>query len=753
MSHNPTGPFDTEEHVLDPEGTGGGGGGSTSSSPPVPHRSPVSDLTALASISNGITGEVVLVISNGTLYYLDTALVSGPSGSVVNQGGGFWVPVGQEGPTGPAGPPGAPTGETGERGPTGAPGVGFVGPTGPAGVVGPTGALGPRGQVGTTGNSGTTGATGPTGTGITGTPGVTGSTGPTGNAGPTGTQGLLGNTGPTGAGQTGNTGLSGNTGPTGATGLQGSTGSTNGGTGVTGSTGLTGPTGGTGPTGVGPTGPTGPAGAPTGSTGPTGTSGPTGPLGPVGLVGPTGEIGPTGTQGLQGDVGVTGPTGEDVDHGSLAGLSDDDHPQYIRRDGGGGTEFTGNQFLFKNSADSSISSVIDSGNTISSEANFILRDRGNTQWSLGKSSSNNFVISNSNGKETIVVEQGGLLGINQLYLDSGGFVGIGTASPAAKLHVNGDGLFQGEVEARNNADASNNVIIDSGDATSQQSGVEFSDRGTVRFTLAKTSLNEFVIYDNGSATFPFIVEAGAPDSSIRIDSSGNIGINGVINPAFTLTITGSISTTSLSSFGAITAGGNITTPGQIQGGVVRATSSLELPAETVTDGVSNTINLFESVVPTGAVLPFTSGVIPSGWLQCNGQAVSRVTYAELFNLIGTQYGPGDGVNTFNIPDLRGRAPVGLDLIDVDFGSLGDTGGEKDHTLTEPEMPSHSHGALGDNTILAASWPYGSEPISGNVGSAGGVDFDNVAFLSSPRGQNQPHNNLQPFITLTFIIKV
>jgi|TARA_A100001015_G_scaffold60144_1_gene66337 microcystin-dependent protein len=65
-----------------------------------------------------------------------------------------------------------------------------------------------------------------------------------------------------------------------------------------------------------------------------------------------------------------------------------------------------------------------------------------------------------------------------------------------------------------------------------------------------------------------------------------------------------------------------------------------------------------SIVPTGTILAFGSSTIPSGYLRCNDQAVSRTTYAALFAIIGTTYGTGDGSSTFNVPDLRDRAPYG-----------------------------------------------------------------------------------------------
>jgi microcystin-dependent protein len=95
-------------------------------------------------------------------------------------------------------------------------------------------------------------------------------------------------------------------------------------------------------------------------------------------------------------------------------------------------------------------------------------------------------------------------------------------------------------------------------------------------------------------------------------------------------------------------------------------------------------------ITTGIVNMYAGAVAPSGWLLCDGTAISRTTYAALFAVIGTAYGNGDGVNTFNLPNLKGRIPVGFDAAQTEFAALGQTGGEKAHSLSIAEMPSHTH---------------------------------------------------------------
>lgn len=156
--------------------------------------------------------------------------------------------------------------------------------------------------------------------------------------------------------------------------------------------------------------------------------------------------------------------------------------------------------------------------------------------------------------------------------------------------------------------------------------------------------------------------------------------------------------------------------------------------------------------PIGAITSYAGDTAPVNWLICDGSAISRTTYADLFNAIGTTYGAGDGSTTFNLPNLKGRVITGLDSSQTEFDALGETGGEKTHTLTINEMPSHNHsdfyqvkdGLSSPN----AGGTYANRPmIKGNDASSN-TTFWNTA----DAGENQPHNNLQPYVVLNYIIK-
>jgi microcystin-dependent protein len=96
-------------------------------------------------------------------------------------------------------------------------------------------------------------------------------------------------------------------------------------------------------------------------------------------------------------------------------------------------------------------------------------------------------------------------------------------------------------------------------------------------------------------------------------------------------------------------------------------------------------------MPTGVILSYGAPTAPAGWLLCDGRAISRSTYAPLFNIISTNWGAGDGVTTFNLPDFRGRVPVGVGQQPGGTNFvLGATGGEEQHTLLLAELAAHAH---------------------------------------------------------------
>ncbi len=174
-------------------------------------------------------------------------------------------------------------------------------------------------------------------------------------------------------------------------------------------------------------------------------------------------------------------------------------------------------------------------------------------------------------------------------------------------------------------------------------------------------------------------------------------------------------------------------------------------------------------LPPGVLMPFGGTSAPSGYLLCAGQAVSRTTYEHLFAAIGTTYGAGDGSTTFNLPDLRGRVPMGLDNMDgnsanrvtaAEADTPGGTAGAENHTLTTAQMPSHNHGVndpghshgyvgrrdegfciQSHGTCEAGNW----QETRNTTQNTTGISIQNS-------GGGQAHNNMQPYVALNYIIK-
>ena len=167
----------------------------------------------------------------------------------------------------------------------------------------------------------------------------------------------------------------------------------------------------------------------------------------------------------------------------------------------------------------------------------------------------------------------------------------------------------------------------------------------------------------------------------------------------------------------------------------------DLPNTTTPLTADNLNNNFNFCVPLGGIVQYAGEVAPNGWLICDGSAVSRETYSDLYAVIGTTYGVGDGSTTFNLPNLKGRVPVGLDSSQTEFDTLGETGGEKTHTLTIDEMPNHRH-----NTN------YGTQVAQDGRGLAFSNVEGYISYDPTGTGGDQPHNILQPYIVLNYIIK-
>lgn len=152
----------------------------------------------------------------------------------------------------------------------------------------------------------------------------------------------------------------------------------------------------------------------------------------------------------------------------------------------------------------------------------------------------------------------------------------------------------------------------------------------------------------------------------------------------------------------------------------------------------------DDVLP-GSVIGWAGPSAPADYLDCDGAAVNRVTFSRLFQAIGTAFGAGDGVTTFNVPDFRGRTIIGVGTgPGLTARALADLVGEETHQLTKTEMPVHQHSAQGGAAFVDTSAGTEYVAVAGTKGTT-------VASTANA-GSNQAHNNMQPSGAAFWIIK-
>lgn len=203
-------------------------------------------------------------------------------------------------------------------------------------------------------------------------------------------------------------------------------------------------------------------------------------------------------------------------------------------------------------------------------------------------------------------------------------------------------------------------------------------------------------------------------------------------------------TTSVStSTGALVVGGGAGIAGNLNvGGSV---TTVTMPFGTSNTAVATTAFVQNNSVPPGSLLMWSTATAPSGYLLCNGNAVSRSSFATLFAVIGTTFGIGDGTTTFNLPNYNNRFPVGAG----NLYALGSTGGSKDQTLV-----SHTH-SLSGNVVTAVSTSSALvdgavEGTSANVITSITPTISNVTATTS--GSSGIDANMPPYLGIQFIIK-
>jgi len=156
----------------------------------------------------------------------------------------------------------------------------------------------------------------------------------------------------------------------------------------------------------------------------------------------------------------------------------------------------------------------------------------------------------------------------------------------------------------------------------------------------------------------------------------------------------------------------------------------------------------------GEIRLFGGNFAPSGWALCNGQLLTIASYGPLYGVIGTRYG-GDGVTTFAVPDLRGRAPIARGSgTGLTPRTLGATGGTETHPLTTGEMAAHTHGVRVFKGNATSDDPAGrvtARDPSGTPHFGTMPDVDLAAGIIGSTGGGQAHNNMQAYLVTNYII--
>ena len=229
-------------------------------------------------------------------------------------------------------------------------------------------------------------------------------------------------------------------------------------------------------------------------------------------------------------------------------------------------------------------------------------------------------------------------------------------------------------------------------------------------------------------------------------------------------------------------GTNVTTP--LGGGMGSIT--ITVPGCVQIGAPNQPIGPAQVAVPAGSGMPFFGNVVPDGWLLCNGAEISREDYAALFAAIGTTYGVGNGNTTFQLPDLRGRFPLGLDnmggtsadvVTATEADGLGGASGDESVALASNHIPSHEHVFAGGYDSSAGTNPYENIRTTSrwhhvidqsNFHSTPYVRYygwvDNGIESYDPPGEStqypfitgggpgDAHPNMPPYLSLNYIIK-
>lgn len=225
----------------------------------------------------------------------------------------------------------------------------------------------------------------------------------------------------------------------------------------------------------------------------------------------------------------------------------------------------------------------------------------------------------------------------------------------------------------------------------------------------------------------------------------------------------------------------------VRDGRAPMTGTLNMNGQAITNvAVGNTpgsVATLAQAMPIGAVIDFAGAALPAGWALCHGQEVSRVTYADLYTLIGNTYGAGNGTTTFNLPDARGRVVAGKDNggaarltavgSGVDSQTLGAAGGAQNQTVAQQYLPANPFPLAGTPATIVSTGNATSDRAGLTVSPGPNIANGNGLFVAQPQtisvtvsaeytpagsillngGSQVPLRTTQPTLILNKIIRV
>lgn len=468
-----------------------------------------------------------------------------------------------------------------------------------------------------------------------------------------------------------------------------------------------------------------------------------------------------------------------------------------------GVPVPGSNFLRNDTSgtlNGSLTLTNDGGITFGAASDFIGNVASGIVTLKNQTNNKDFVFSlKSSGSQTPFLKGNAATGLAESYQNP---VATSPALSLATKHyvdtlsgsVNGTANFFGNITP------SSNIAYTLGNTTNRWTNV-FSESAVIENLIAANTLatlsNVAQIYlgadiiptanissNIGSAGMRFNTlhaSAASLSGAVSVGQTVSIGstltVQGITSVGANLSVTGNIavsaSTASTSaSNGALTVAGGAGVAGNLNVGGTIVTPTM--PAGTSNTAVATTAFVQNNSVPTGALMMWSTASAPTGWLLCNGTAVSRTVYAALFAAIGTTFGSGDGSTTFNVPNYNNRTAVGAGGL----YALGATGGSKDsivvshtHTATANTY-SHQHFVVKNGTVIelgditttnsvseaatqagATNQSYVMRPGSGvaDVGLSS-ADSHTHTITVGTTGSSGTDANMPPYLAINFIIK-